>query len=196
MIRLRTQDFGGILAGSILTALFAEPTDTSILVGVPVVAAGVLVWFLAVLATPGGAVRGGAAWERGGIYSHVRHPRVLAAFLLAAGVMLTCASAGKYGRWVARSACPLAILYFFVEALPRADAELRRAAEGAGERTKNYFTNVPAFLPALFKNPWPVAIHYNWRRLADPREWFWIAYISAVLYFCVWRERNTNWLRW
>ncbi|MFN0208015.1 MAG: hypothetical protein ACKVS6_17050 [Planctomycetota bacterium] len=196
MIRPRNQDLCAILIGSILTALFAEPTDISILAGIPVAAAGVLLWFLAAMAHPLGSAADVYAWDRGGIYSHVRHPRITAAFLLVAGVLLTCASSGKYGRWVGRSACPLAVLYFFIEALPRADAELRRAADAAGDRARNYFTKVPAFLPLLFKNPWPVSVNYNWRRLASPREWFWIVYLSLLIYFCVWRARNTDWLRW
>lgn len=130
-----------ILAGSATAVVFAEPTELSLRTGSFVAVAGLLLWVLA-SATDDAAPPD----ERGGFYNYCRHPFHLAGFLLAAGAVIAAASEGKDGRWVPRLVAPAGLLYFFCEALPRAELALR---ERIPPLSQAWFQQVPALVPSF-----------------------------------------------
>lgn len=192
-VPLRIQDSIALAAGSTAAVILAEPTTASLWAGSAIAALGAAFW-LAAAAVDGDRSRAQPDW--GGVYARVRHPRVLGAFLLTLGAALCCASDGKYGRFMFRAVVPVVLLYFFVEAIPRRDAEQREVL-GADARGQHYLSCVRPIVPALFHNPWRGAkARTSLGALLLPSSWGWLVYVAALVAAGCWRATHTDWLRW
>jgi hypothetical protein len=178
-----------LVLGASATILFAEPTPGSIALGGAVIALGALAWILATSSDP--AIE---PPQRGGMHAFVRHPRLLAGFILATGLVLWAASEEPRGRWVPRTVVPLGLLYFFLGVLPRADAALRERLREGGAEGIAYLAHVPSFVPRA--TPWRgvPAAPLSLARSAAPGSIVWLAAAAAIAFCCLERARWSGWL--
>jgi hypothetical protein len=190
MLRADAMHRAILALGAAATVLFAEPTEISMSIGAPILAAGAIAWILAA-----GSDESAPEPRRGGLYARSRHPRMLAASLLAAGLVVWAASEEPRGRWVPRSVAPLGLLFLFLELLPRADAELRaRLRLSEGDEGARYLEGVPSFRPRV--TAWPGASSAGWSaaRAFAPRALAPLVAVAALAYCCYARPGWTAWI--
>jgi protein-S-isoprenylcysteine O-methyltransferase Ste14 len=166
----------GYVLGALVLAL-ARPTARSLLLAVPLVAAGeaLRVW-------ASGHLEKTRTLATGGPYAHTRNPLYLGSALLAVGVAVVSASAPVV----------LAVVAYFLAFYPaviREEAAFLR--ERFGSAYEAWAASVPLFWPRLSPGG-PRGSRFEWARVGANREWRTAAALPLVALLLYVRGRWTG----
>ena len=126
----------GFLLGAVYL-LLARPTPRSLLIGLPIAFAGILV-----RAWAAGHIMKNDRLATSGPYAFTRNPLYVGSFLIAVGFALVA-------HWLAVAAVVVFFLMIYAPTIARERANIENRFPAAYEQ---YASNVPAFLPRL--TPW------------------------------------------
>ena len=151
------------VAALVAVAGFADPTPTSLALGLPTVLIGeaIRLWAAGYLHKTRELVTSGP-------YAHVRHPLYLGTLLIGVGLIVMA------GAEVALVGLPAGLVFFFAYYLPYKDqGEAERLERRFGDAFRAYRDTVPALRPRL--RPWrdparPRARSWRPERLRDNSE--------------------------